>query len=80
MKAFPIDHLTKGMRVVAPTNASTVRSLDVPYDQKNPKNTFGIIDGFLVSDNIKALKVQTVDNQFKSSDHQPVTIDFQLNP
>lgn len=80
MKAFPTDHLTKGMRVVAPTNASTVRSLDVPYDQKNPKNTFGIIDGFLVSDNIKALKVQTVDNQFKSSDHQPVTIDFQLNP
>jgi len=80
MKAFPTDHLTKGMRVVAPTNASTVRSLDVPYDQKNPKNTFGIIDGFLVSDNIKALKVQTIDNQFKSSDHQPVTIDFQLNP
>ncbi|MGO2329893.1 MAG: endonuclease/exonuclease/phosphatase family protein, partial [Lactococcus cremoris] len=48
------------------------------YHQKNPKNTFGIIDGFLVSNNIKDLKIQTIDNQFKSSDHQPVLMDFSL--
>ncbi|MDU3960762.1 MAG: endonuclease/exonuclease/phosphatase family protein, partial [Lactococcus lactis] len=41
-------------------------------------NTFGIIDGFLVSNNIKDLKIQTIDNQFKSSDHQPVLMDFSL--
>ncbi len=46
MKEFPTADLTKGMRVVAPTNAPTVRSLDVPYVKSNPKNTFGIIDGF----------------------------------
>ena len=78
MKEFPTENLTKGMRVVAPTNAPTVRSLDYAYDKKNPKNTFGIIDGFLVSNNIKDLKIQTIDNQFKSSDHQPVVMDFSL--
>lgn len=78
MKEFPTENLTKGMRVVAPTNAPTVRSLDFAYYQKNHKNTFGIIDGFLVSNNIKDLKIQTIDNQFKSSDHQPVLMDFSL--
>ncbi|QDK71420.1 endonuclease/exonuclease/phosphatase family protein [Lactococcus protaetiae] len=78
MKEFPTENLTKGMRVVAPTNAPTVRSLDVPYDAKNPKNIFGTIDGFLVSDNIKSLDVKTIDNQFKSSDHEPVVMNFEL--
>lgn len=78
MKPFPTAHLPKGMRVVAPTNAPTVRSLDYAYEAKNPKNTFGIIDGFLVSSNIQSLSVKTIDNQFKSSDHQPVLINFTL--
>ncbi|PCS00912.1 endonuclease/exonuclease/phosphatase family protein [Lactococcus fujiensis JCM 16395] len=78
MKEFPTADLTKGMRVVAPTNAPTVRSLDVPYVKSNPKNTFGIIDGFLVSENIKEFSVKTIDNDFKSSDHQPVVMNFEL--
>lgn len=78
MKEFPTKNLTKGMRVVAPTNAPTVRSLDVPYNKKKPKNIFGTIDGFLVSDNIESLSVQTINNDFKSSDHQPVVMSFKL--
>ena len=78
MKEFPTQHLPKGLRVVAPTNAPTVRSLDFPYNANHPQNTFGIIDGFLVSDNIRALNVKTVNNQFKSSDHQPVVMNFEL--
>lgn len=78
MKTFPTEDLSKGMRVVASTNAPTVRSLDHPYDQKSPQNIFGIIDGYLVSSNIKDLSVKTIDNEFKSSDHQPVVMNFQL--
>lgn len=78
LKAFPTADLTKGMRVVAPTNALTVRSLDVPYNVKDPKNIFGTIDGFLVSNNIKAFNVKTIDNEFKSSDHEPVVMSFEL--
>lgn len=75
MKEFPTANLTKGMRVVAPTNAPTVRSLDVPYGKNS---TLGTIDGFLVSDNIKDLDVKTVFNSFKSSDHNPVQVSFEL--
>ena len=78
LKPFPTANLTKGMRVVAPTNSPSVRSLDVPYNKANPKNIFGTIDGFLVSKNIKDLSVKTINNDFKSSDHQPVVMQFEL--
>jgi len=32
----------------------------------------------LVSENIKSLNIQTVQNDFKSSDHNPVVMTFEL--
>lgn len=80
MKSFPTDNLNKGMRVIAPnpeTSAPSVRSNGVAID--DPKEIFGWVDGFLVSDNIKDLSVKTVSNNFKSSDHQLVQMEFELN-
>jgi endonuclease/exonuclease/phosphatase family metal-dependent hydrolase len=76
MKPFPVKELTKGMRVVAPTNQPSVRSNGVPYT--SPKEITGIIDGFLVSDNISTSDVKTIQNNFKSSDHNPVVMKFTL--
>ncbi|MDR0299536.1 MAG: endonuclease/exonuclease/phosphatase family protein [Streptococcaceae bacterium] len=79
MKSFPTAELTRGMRVVAPdpqTNVPSVRSNGVTLT--DPKEIFGWIDGFLVSENVSELSVKSVSNNFKSSDHQPVVMEFQL--
>jgi exonuclease III len=55
----------------------TSRNADVPYT--GPENaTLVIIDGFLVSDNIKIHLIENVDAQFKYSDHNPVLLRFSL--
>lgn len=37
-----------------------------------------IIDGFITSDNIKVKKIETIDGDFKNSDHNPVRLEFSL--
>ncbi|GBG96764.1 endonuclease/exonuclease/phosphatase family protein [Lactococcus termiticola] len=78
LKPFPLADLPEGLRALAPTNGPTVRSNGTPYDKENPKNTFGIIDGFILSDNIKEKEIRTISNDFKSSDHHPVLMSFEL--
>lgn len=57
---------------VTPSN----RKLRAPYD---PENTFRtVIDFFLLSPNLKALKAKTIDQSFRYSDHQPVWVQVQL--
>ena len=52
------------------------RNTDSPYEKDVSFVT--MVDGFLVSDNMKVVRIQTVDNGFLYSDHNPVTITFQL--
>lgn len=53
----------------------TCRNCDVPYKKGN----FTIIvDGFLVSKNVEAVKVQNIDTEFTYSDHNPVILEFKL--
>ncbi len=53
----------------------TCRNCDVPYKEGN----FTIIvDGFLVSANVEAVKVQNIKTDFKYSDHNPVLLEFIL--
>jgi exonuclease III len=37
-----------------------------------------VIDGFIVSPNVEVLSVQTIDLDFKNSDHNPVKLTFAL--
>lgn len=76
MKQFPTEDIPNGVRIVAPDNAPTVRSNGVKLNDS--KEITGIIDGFLVSSNIQDLSVSTIDNGFKSSDHNPVIMKFKL--
>ncbi|GAX46709.1 endonuclease/exonuclease/phosphatase family protein [Pseudolactococcus reticulitermitis] len=75
MKPFPTAKLSKNMRVVAPTNEPSVRSNGTVYGDHS---TLGVIDGFLVTENVKTLNIQTIQNDFKSSDHNPVVMTFEL--
>ena len=55
------------------------RSLDQPYAGAD-RETFQyyLIDGFIVSNNMKILSCETVDRDFVSSDHNPVKLQVQL--
>lgn len=50
------------------------RSLDRPYDSRSPLFQYYVIDGYLVSDNLKVEKLETVDLGFVNSDHNPVRL------
>ena len=75
MREFPSKDLPKGLRIVAPTNAFSVRNNDKPYTDKS---LVGTIDGFIVSNNVQTIDIKTIVNDFQSSDHQPVVMTFKL--
>ncbi len=39
-----------------------------------------LIDGFILSPNVKAKSVKIVDTGFKYSDHTPTRMEFELEP
>lgn len=54
----------------------TCRSLDQPYATAADKDHFQfyVIDGFIVSDNLEVISVETRDEQFRYTDHNPVVL------
>lgn len=66
-------------------SAPTCRSLDKSYaDTANgvsPKKDFQfyMIDGFIVSNNVNIKEIQTLDKNFKNSDHNPVKLTVSLD-
>lgn len=70
--------LPEHFSIVKPENGLEVascRNLDTPYQKDVTYTT--ILDGFIVSDNIKAESV-IIDTDFRWSDHQPVVMTFTL--
>lgn len=61
------------------TSAPTCRSTAEPYNADNKDFQYFMLDGFVVSNNITVSSVQTRDNGFIYSDHNPVVLQFQLN-
>ena len=57
----------------------TCRSLDQPYVDADKENfQYYMIDGFIVSKNIKVNSIRTEDLGFVNSDHNPVVMEFIL--
>ena len=57
----------------------TCRLLNQPYDPADTVNTqYYVIDGFVVSPNVTVSSAETVDLEFKYSDHNPVLLTFTL--
>lgn len=73
---LPKDWAPQGWKWGIDNNVPTNRSNESPFiDGKNFKT---IIDGFLVSPNIKIIKVRGINLHFNDSDHNPVFIKILL--
>lgn len=71
-KLFPED-----WRWIYDPGTPTNRSNKDPFV---PKETFtSLIDFFLISPNIRAVSVKSIDQQFAFSDHQPVRMEVEIN-
>lgn len=53
----------------------TCRNCDVPYKEGNP---VFIVDGFIVSENVRVIALENIDTGFTYSDHNPVRLVFSL--
>lgn len=62
---------------VTDISTPTCRSLQMPYDGKEDFPAY-VIDGFLISDNIEIISVETRDLDFKNSDHNPIVAEIKL--
>ena len=71
------DVLPEGWQFAYDISAPTCRLLDKPY--KNNCQLY-VIDGFILSPNVKLEAVQTQDLNFEYSDHNPVRLEVTLNP
>ena len=56
----------------------TCRSLDRPYDASDPTFQYYMIDGFVVSSNVRVDALETLDTGFDFSDHNPVRVSVTL--
>ncbi len=71
---FPLDRLPKGWKIGVDENVPSVRTMHKPYVRG--ENYTSIIDGFIVSPNVKIKKIKTLDTGFKNTDHLPVSGNF----
>lgn len=73
---FPYDYLTDSLSVAFDKDTHTSRLNHKPYD---PNDSYEcIIDGFIVSKNVKVEKVRGQSLGFTNSDHNPVLLEFSL--
>jgi len=72
------EEMAEGIRIMRAENeleVPTCRGADIPYTKG--VNFTTVVDGFLVSDNVKAA-AENVDTDFGYSDHNPVLLRFEL--
>lgn len=68
---FPMEELPAGWTIVTDPSTPTVRTNERPYHAGENYTT--IIDGMIVSPNVVANDVRTLDLGFAASDHQPIS-------
>ncbi|MDZ7627666.1 MAG: hypothetical protein U5J99_04555 [Parvularculaceae bacterium] len=71
---FPYRELGEGWTVAIDMETPSVRTNERPY--KKGENFTTVIDGFVLSPNVRAQDVKTRDLDFQFSDHQPVEARF----
>lgn len=89
LNAYPIkstSEWTPGVLESAPfgwqyaydATTPTCRLLNQPYAPTSSLTQYFVIDGFLVSPNVQINRVETLNEGFVYSDHNPVVLDFTL--
>lgn len=74
------DILPEGWQFACDLSVPSCRLLNHPYDPDPSGNQFYIIDGFILSPNVRLDKVETIDRQFQYADHNPVSARVTLEP
>ena len=77
--AYPLTNemVADGFRVVATKEGTgTCRAAEIPYEKG--VNYLTVLDGFIVSDNVKTVSIENLDTDFEFSDHNPVKFTFVL--
>lgn len=74
-----LDELSDGWRYVYDDSLPTCRLLNEAYDPRSDATQYYVIDGFIVSPNVTVTSVQTLNEGFVYSDHNPVVLDIELN-
>ena len=77
--AYPLtsDMVGENFRVVASKDGTgTCRAAEIPYTPG--VNYINVLDGFIVSDNVRVNSVRNIDTGFAYSDHNPVRMEFIL--
>jgi len=73
---FIDNNFSFGVDITTPT----CRLLNQPYDSVNSNNNqYYVIDGFIVSNNLVINEIETLNESFKFSDHNPVLINISFN-
>ena len=76
---IPVDNFTGKWQFLMDERTPTCRSLDQPYAGADHSTfQYYLIDGFIVSDNIKVKLCETQDAGFVYSDHNPVLAELTL--
>lgn len=71
--------LNESWTIAYDNETPTCRLLNQPYDPTDTENTqYYVIDGYLLSPNIKLENVETLDCSFENSDHNPVSLSITL--
>ncbi len=70
--------LPEGWHFAYDTDAPSCRLLNQPYDPSDSATQYYVIDGYILSPNVEAIRVQTMDLQFHASDHNPVYLEAKL--
>lgn len=74
---FDTELLSDKFKLLHP-NENTARLNNKPYKKGSENTYYYIIDGFVVSDNIKVNEIKVNDLDFQNSDHNPVVLKFEL--
>lgn len=73
-----LEELPKDWQYAYDESVPTCRLLNQPYQPASEKTQYYVIDGFIVSPNIAIDGVETLDEGFVYSDHNPVVLDITL--
>lgn len=70
--------LPEGWHFAYDTDSPSCRLLNQPYDPNDPATQYYVIDGYILSPNVEAVNIRTMDLKFHAADHNPVYLEAKL--
>ena len=68
------DIMPEGWTLAYDMGTATCRLLNQPYDPSDEGTQLYVIDGYILSPNVELVSVETMDEGFENSDHNPVLL------